>query len=79
MQLDLRGHLRLGMHLRFRNPRRSQVAPKGYIILQYTVNEVLGNALKIMNLPQYTVIYRYAFQGAPFAGYNRSVVLVVFE
>ena len=28
LQMDLRGNLLLGMHLRFRDPRRSQVAPK---------------------------------------------------
>ncbi|AAU91269.1 hypothetical protein MCA2630 [Methylococcus capsulatus str. Bath] len=27
LQMDLRGHLHLGMHLRFRDPRRSHVAP----------------------------------------------------
>ena len=30
LQLDLRGDLHLGMHLRFCDPRRNQVSPIGY-------------------------------------------------
>ena len=37
LQLYLRGDLRLGMHSRFRNPRRSHVAPDRVCLIKFRV------------------------------------------